>query len=93
MVKYYRDLWTKRSGILALLTELTKGGTTKNGPIEWNPACTEAFQQMKEIISKETILAYPDFSKKFTIHTALSDLRLGAVITKERKALFLNSRK
>ena len=87
MVQYYRDLWTKHSEILAPLTELTKGGPTINLPIEWTPACTLEFQQMKSLTTKETILAYPDFSKKFTIHTDASDLRLGAVIMQEDKPL------
>ena len=50
--------------MLALLTKLIKGVPTKNDPIYWNTACTEAFKEMKGLISKETILAYPDFSKK-----------------------------
>ena len=54
-------IWESRFPYLA--TELTKGGPTKNGPIKWNPACTEAFLQMKELIAKDTILTYPYFSK------------------------------
>ena len=65
MVQPYRVLWPKYSEILAPPTELTKGGSTKNGPIEWTPACTKEFQQMKALIYKETILAYPYFSKIF----------------------------
>ena len=63
MVQYYRDLWPKSSEILAPLMELTKCGPTKNGSIEWTPACTKAFWKMKALIAKETILAYPNFSK------------------------------
>ena len=61
MVQYYRDLWPKRSEILALLTESTKGRPTKNGLIELTPDYTEAFQQMKSFIDKDTILAYTYF--------------------------------
>ena len=43
MSQYYRDLWTECSDILAPLMELTKGVPTKNGPMEWTPACAEAF--------------------------------------------------
>ena len=42
---------------------------------------------MKALITKETILAYPDLSKRFTVHTDTSDVQLGAVITKEGKTL------
>ena len=63
MVQYYRGLWSKRSETLAPLTELTKGGPTKNVAVKCTPACNEAFQKMKSLITKETILAYPDFIK------------------------------
>ena len=61
--------------------------TYKNGPIKWSPDCTKAFQKMKALISKETILNYPDFSKYFTIHTDALDAQLGTVITQEGKPL------
>ena len=49
-------------------TELTKGGPTKNGPVECTPDCTEEFQQMKALISKKTILIYTDLSKQNNPH-------------------------
>ena len=48
---------------------------------------------MKALISKETILTYPDFSKKFTIHTDASDVQMGAVIMQEGKPLAFYSQK
>ena len=42
---------------------------------------------MKHLIAKETLFAYPDFNKKFTIHTDASDFQLGAVIMQENKPL------
>ena len=48
---------------------------------------------MKQLIAKETLLAYPDFNKKFTIHTDASDFQLGAVIMQEDKPLAFYSRK
>jgi hypothetical protein len=47
---------------------------------------------MKALIAKETILAYPDFTKKFTIHADASDLQLGSVIMQEGKPLAFYSR-
>ena len=73
--------------------KLTKGGTTKNGPIEWTPEWNKEFWLMKLLIAKDTILAYPYFSKKFTIHTEASDVQLGAVIMEEGKPLDFYSRK
>ena len=70
--------------------EWTKGGPTKNGPIEWTTAFTDAFQQIKALIAKEIVLAYPDFSKKITIHTDTSNVQLGAVVMQECKMLDFN---
>ena len=91
MVQYYRDLWPRRSEICAPLTELTRGA--KKGSVEWNDRCENAFITMKRLIAKETLLSYPNFNKKFTIHTDASDFQLGAVITQEGKPLAFFSRK
>ena len=48
---------------------------------------------MKALIAKDTILAYPGFSKKSTIHTDASDVQLVAVIMKEGKPLAFYSKK
>ena len=48
---------------------------------------------MKKLISKETILIYPDWTKKFIIHTDASDKQLGAVISQNNKPIeFLSQR-
>ena len=67
--------------------ELTKFGPTKNGPIKWTPYCTNEFKERKALIIRETILAYPDLSKQFTIHTDTSDVQLGSVIMQEGRPL------
>jgi hypothetical protein len=92
MVQYYRDLWPRRSEILLPITNLTKG-QKKKGPIEWTPECENAFETIKRLIARDTLLAYPDFNKKFTIHTDASDFQLGAVISQEGKPLAFYSRK
>jgi hypothetical protein len=48
---------------------------------------------MKKIISKETLLAYPDFNKPFIIHTDASHTQLGAVISQDDKPIAFYSRK
>ena len=42
---------------------------------------------MKRIISRETLLSYPDFTAPFDIHTNASDLQLGAVISQRGKPI------
>ena len=93
IVQYYHDLWPKCSDILALLTELTKGRPTKYIPTKWTSDFTKEFQEMKALIAKETILAYPDLSERFTIHTDVLDVQLGAVIMQEGKPLAFYSLK
>ena len=47
----------------------------------------------KRVIAKETILAFPDFSKPFTIHTDASHYQLGGVISQDGKPIAFYSRK
>jgi hypothetical protein len=48
---------------------------------------------VKAAISKETVLAYPDFSKRFEIYTEASSMQLGAVITQDNRPIAIFSRK
>ena len=48
---------------------------------------------MKQVMARETLLAFPDFKKKFTIHTDASKTQLGAVISQEGKPIDFYSRK
>jgi len=52
-----------------------------------------AFQQVKQMVCKETLLTYPDWSKPFDIHTDASDYQLGAVISQDGKPIAFFSRK
>ena len=90
MVQYYRDLWKGRSHILAPLTDLVGKSKKK---LKWTNEHQQAFNNMKKTIAKETILAYPDFSKTFDVHTDASDRQLGAVISQSGKPLAFYSRK
>ena len=47
----------------------------------------------KRVIAKETILAFPDFSKPFTTHTDASHYQLGGVISQDGKPIAFYSRK
>ena len=68
IVNYYRDMWIKRSHVLAPLAGLTSSKATW----QWGPQQQAAFDMAKKIIAKEVMLAYPDFNKKFEIHTDAS---------------------
>jgi hypothetical protein len=95
MIQYYRDIWRRRSHILSPLTQLIGGekSKVKNKVIQWNEECEQAFTDLKKMVAQETMLAYPDFTKKFVIYTDASDRQLGAVIMQEGKPLAFYSRK
>ena len=65
MINYYRDMWHHRSDLLAPLAKLT----SKTAKWQWTAVKQKAFDNMKAIISKETLLSYPDFNKPFDINT------------------------
>ena len=89
IVNYYRDMWIKRSHVLAPLAGLT---STKS-KWKWGPKQEAAFNTAKKIIAKEVMLAYPDFNKPFVIHTDASHYQLGAVISQNGKPIAFYSRK
>ena len=47
----------------------------------------KAFNNIKNIISQEVILAYPDFSQGFDIHVDASDAQLGAAISQNKRPI------
>ena len=89
MVNYYRDMWVRRAHTLAPLARLTR----KTVPFVWTSVEQKAFNDMKKILSKETLLAYPNFEEPFEIHTDASDMQLGAVISQKGKPIAFYLRK
>ena len=102
MVQYYRDLWAKRSEMLAPLTDLvgkcgqtkvTKAKGTKKVPWHWDEVHQKAFETVKATIAKDVVLAYPDYNKVFEVYTDASATQLGSVITQSNRPLAFFSRK
>ena len=77
MINYYRDMWPKRSHLLAPLTNLT----SKNVKFKWTEEHQKAFDEIRTVIAQETMLVYPDFNKPFHVRTDASKIQLGAYIT------------
>ena len=82
-------MWPHRSDILAPLTSLM----SKAKRWKWTEECQKAFEAMKKLIAQETLLAFPDFSNPFEIHTDASKVQLGACISQEGKPIAFYSRK
>jgi hypothetical protein len=102
MVQYYRDLWARRSKILAPLTssvgecgqtKVQRAKGTKKVPWHWDEVHQRAFDHVKAITAREVVLAYPDYSKVFKIYTNVSSKQLGAVITQYYRPTAFFSRK
>jgi hypothetical protein len=79
MVNFYRDMWKGRSHVLAPLTELV----SKIKAFQWKEEQQKAFELIKKIMSRETLLSFPDFSKPFHIYADASDYQLGSVIMQD----------
>ncbi len=67
--------------------------TSKTVPWKWTEIHEKSFQLMKKIMSREVLLAYPQFDKPFIIHTDASHTQLESVISQDDKPIAFYSRK
>ena len=88
MVTYYRDMWPRRSHILAPLTSLIK---TK--VFVWGPDQQRAFDEMRALMASDAMLVFPDHNVPFDIETDASDYQLGAVIKQRGRPVAYYTRK
>ncbi len=70
------------------LSHLTKKGIK----YKWGQVEQLAFDNIKRVMTKETLLFYPDFNKEFEIHTDASLRQIGAVISQDGKPIAFYSR-
>jgi RNase H-like domain found in reverse transcriptase/Reverse transcriptase (RNA-dependent DNA polymerase) len=83
MVNYYREMSRRMSHLLAPLMQLV----SKSEPFNWTSVHKEAYEEVKRVISKETLLSFPDFNKPFHVYTDASNYQLGSVIMQDDKPL------
>ena len=102
MVQYYRDLWARRSKLLAPLTSLvgkcghtkiTKRQKVQKIPWHWEEVHQKAFDYVKATIAKDVTLVYPDFSQGLEIYPDESKRQLGAIITQNNRPIAIFRRK
>jgi len=73
-VSWYRDMFRKRSEILAPLTELSKN------KFEWTERQQNAFETMKAEVARDVLLRYPNPNLPYDLYVDASNFQLGAVI-------------
>jgi hypothetical protein len=59
----------------------------------WEEEEQKVFNEIKAVMSRETLKLFPNLSKEFYIYTDASDYQLGAIIMQNDKALAVYSRK
>ena len=95
-------MWKHRSEILTPSSSVT----SKQAKWNWSKECQKAFDTIKKLVSRETLvsypkklvsretlLSYPKVNEPFGIHTDASKLQLGSVICLKGKLIEFYSRK
>jgi hypothetical protein len=59
------------------------GMLKKGAPFEWTPECQSAFEELKRRLTEQPVLALPDFSREFILHTDASGLAMGSVLAQK----------
>ena len=77
MASYYRRFVPNFAKIAQPLHQLT----AKNVPFNWTAECEAAFLSLKTQLVTPPVLAYPSFTKDFTLETDASIQGLGAVLS------------
>ena len=82
-------MWKHRFGILTPLSSMT----SKQAIWNWSKEYQKAFGTIQKLVSRETLLSYPNWNKPFIIHMDASKLQLGGVTSQDDKPVAFYSRK
>ena len=63
------------------------------GSIEWTNEMDQAFNKVKQIAAKDTLLAFPNFSKPFLIYTDIINYQMVTIITQDKEVIAYWSKK
>ena len=66
---------------------------SKQAQWNWSKEGQKAFDTIRYLVSRETLLSYPNFNEPFEIHTDASKLQLGSAISQKGKPIAFYSRK
>ena len=79
MAQYYRQLVPDFSKIAEPLNELTR----KDQKWQWGPAQQTAFENLKEELISERVMAFPNLNQPFILYTDACDYAVGAILCQE----------
>eukprot|EP00970_Alexandrium_tamarense_P011207 scaffold2393_cov116-Alexandrium_tamarense.AAC.1 len=69
------------------VTKTTKQKGMVKAPWYWDEKHQQAFENVKAMIARDVVLAYPNFKEEFVIYTDASKRQLGAVITQNNQPI------
>ncbi len=86
---YYCKFINNFAKIATTLTNLLKKSSRT---YEWDEACNEAFETLKGILVKASVLKLPDFDKDFEIHFDASNFAIGGVLVQDGREWHLRAK-
>ena len=89
LVNYYQRFIKGYSTRATLLTNLLM----KNKACEWDERCQQAFEDLKKAMTEEPMLALPNHTKVFEVHTDASDFAIEGIPMQDRHPIAFKSRK
>lgn len=89
LIGFYRKFIPNFAKVVSPLTKCLKKGANVNIA---DPDYIASFELCKELICNAPILAYPDFSKKFTLTTDASNVAVGGVLSQSGHPIAYYSR-
>ena len=76
MINYYTDMYAQRAHILRSLTSMD---WSKFKWI-WQEEQHAAFYEITQVMARETMLSFPDYTSNFDVYTNTFDYQIGGVI-------------
>jgi len=94
MINWYRDFWPRRAHLLSPFTKLQNGlDGNKKAPIVWTEELEKCFQEVKAVVARDALLAFPNHNEPFDVFTDSSDYQMGAAILQNGRPVAYFSKK
>ena len=80
LVNFYHRFIPQCATILTPLNSLLKSTPTNSHTVQWTPAATTAFQEIKNTLANATLLVHPKPDAPVNVMTDASNVAIGAVL-------------